>query len=756
MNALSSRPQGPSEIPEGTKATFWESMSAFIRVNFIIRSRDSSFLFIYILSAAIALVYLGNDMGQFSQIKAVMEPTPSPMFNGSSVINAIAAQPGVFNLALSPNNTLTNDIYTQTQYGARQFRIYNQIDDYSTEMGLTFDYGLGYTIDQFNENNVTKARVVSNSLPESAAINSASEILINAMGKVVNFNLSFMGFPHLSLNSEVSLDSVTVLFVYVGFMLISARLVQFYFSLGQKKILFQCKLNKMPDLVLFVTLTLIGIVDHIPMSLVTAFGVCSVSKSTSGANFFLVLIPILLFSIGFWLLNFATGTLIKSDGVYAAHTMISVLLEAGVMVVFLLKDSVPTSTMKLIMLLLPNGGLHGSFLLFSNMKSFYGGMTWDRIKIVASNSYPYSLLDVIICQLINIAINLFLLILFALCASRFVGYPPLGWKNFFNLKKWKSLFGDDEDNKVSLMGDVILELNNLKKTYHGETTTVALDGISTSIKEGEVIILIGPNGSGKSTLFNCMTGSIQLDEGSLMLYNEDVLSDFSKLYSCLGYVAQDNVLFDELTVGEHLHFFGTLRGIKSGILDSDIDYFTSALQLTNQIDCRSLGLSGGEKRKLCIAISLLQRPKILILDEPTAGVDVQSRKIIWKTLGSFKGVTSLISSHALEEAEAVCSRIFVLKSGQFMFYGTPGELRDQTNCGYLLIPHDDVKESVFSQVKSIINEAKYGKDGTAIVFPVHTDVTEVIESIDRMNIGEYSLQIENLEEKLIRLVEEAE
>jgi ABC-type Na+ transport system ATPase subunit NatA len=175
-----------------------------------------------------------------------------------------------------------------------------------------------------------------------------------------------------------------------------------------------------------------------------------------------------------------------------------------------------------------------------------------------------------------------------------------------------------------------------------------------------VIVVIGPNGAGKSTMMNILSGALEPSEGTLSIMGGEPTTRFKTIQKYLGVCFQENVLIPLLTMREHLLLFGAFRGVDAAELESAIDFFADTLQLREMMTNRARDLSGGQKRKLCISLSLLGNPPIVIMDEPTAGVDVQARQLIWKTISALKDTTTIVTSHALEEAEAVSSRLFIV------------------------------------------------------------------------------------------------
>ena len=182
-------------------------------------------------------------------------------------------------------------------------------------------------------------------------------------------------------------------------------------------------------------------------------------------------------------------------------------------------------------------------------------------------------------------------------------------------------------------------------------------------------------------------------------------------------------------------------------------------------DNRAGDLSGGQKRKLCILLSLLGDPPIVTMDEPTAGVDVQSRQTIWKKIASLSDTTTIVTSHALEEAEAVCSRMFIVTRGHLAFQGTSTELRNKYKCGYVLrVETSRNLNYILPFVQQIIPEAQICGEandfGDSITMPVCDAVPELVRQIEQnkesLEITTYTFSVEQLEDTLIKMMDSEE
>src|SRR4051794_19009091 len=219
-----------------------------------------------------------------------------------------------------------------------------------------------------------------------------------------------------------------------------------------------------------------------------------------------------------------------------------------------------------------------------------------------------------------------------------------------------------------------LDVENLVKRY--PTGTEALKGVSLAIEEGEFYGLLGPNGAGKSTLIHCSTGLAQPTSGEIRIFGHDAVHHYTEARMSVGLAPQELNLDFFLTIEESLDFHGGYFGMTRKDRRARAHELLEAFSLLDKKDERTRFLSGGMKRRLILARALMHRPRLLILDEPTAGVDVELRLELWHYVQRInaEGTTILLTTHYLEEAEQLCNRIAFINGGQIVATGTSGEL----------------------------------------------------------------------------------
>jgi ABC-2 type transport system ATP-binding protein len=222
-----------------------------------------------------------------------------------------------------------------------------------------------------------------------------------------------------------------------------------------------------------------------------------------------------------------------------------------------------------------------------------------------------------------------------------------------------------------------LEIADLVKRY--PTGTEALRDVSLNIETGEFFGLLGPNGAGKSTLIHCSTGLAQPTSGSIRIYGNDAIDHYEEARLAVGLAPQDLNLDWFLTAEETLDYHGGYFGMPKRERRERTKELLDTFSLTEKRDDRTQTLSGGMKRRLILARALMHRPRLLILDEPTAGVDVELRLELWRYVQQIneEGTTILLTTHYLEEAERLCDRIAFIYDGQIVAQGTSAELASE-------------------------------------------------------------------------------
>lgn len=237
------------------------------------------------------------------------------------------------------------------------------------------------------------------------------------------------------------------------------------------------------------------------------------------------------------------------------------------------------------------------------------------------------------------------------------------------------------------MDKPVIQLHDLSKSFNKH---VVLDHISTTVEEGTLLGLIGPSGAGKSTIIQLLLGSETADSGTATVFNQVMPN--RELLGNIGYMAQNDSLYEQQSGRENLIFFGRMKGITKQDIPSSVEHVTNVVDLGDALDKRVSTYSGGMKRRLSLAIALIGNPDLIVLDEPTVGIDPALRRHIWQELHRLKaeGHTILVTTHVMDEAELV-DRVAMLLNGHLLADDTPEKLKNKY--------HVNSIESVFLKVE---------------------------------------------------------
>jgi len=226
--------------------------------------------------------------------------------------------------------------------------------------------------------------------------------------------------------------------------------------------------------------------------------------------------------------------------------------------------------------------------------------------------------------------------------------------------------------------ETVICMEYIKKRYkHGDR--LVLNGLNLKVHAGDIYGFLGPNGAGKSTTIKLLSGLISNDEGIITLLGKNILEHREQLKRKIGIVPQDIAIYPSLTAFENLKFFGGIYGIHQTHLKKRIAYLLHLFGLEEHRNRKVEHYSGGMKRRINLIVGLLHEPKLLLLDEPTVGIDVQSKNVIIENLKMLnrQGTAILYTSHDMNEAEQLCNKVGIIDEGKIIIEGTPKELITQ-------------------------------------------------------------------------------
>lgn len=296
-----------------------------------------------------------------------------------------------------------------------------------------------------------------------------------------------------------------------------------------------------------------------------------------------------------------------------------------------------------------------------------------------------------------------------------------------------------------------IEIKGLTKSYGN---LKALNGVDITIKKGEFFGLLGPNGAGKTTTINILTGLVFRDKGSTTVFGKDTVEDFRFTRSKIGIAAQEFSVDWFFTVEKLLYFHAGYYGITKKQAKPRIEELLERLGLSKKRNSRLRQLSGGMKRRFQLAKALVHDPEIIILDEPTAGVDVELRRHLWTYLRELhkKGKTILLTTHYIEEAELLCENIAIIDEGKILKKGTPKDLTKELGTAGISINVLNIKENI----KSVLSDYKFNIEDNRIHFSVKDPdiiMPEIIQVLTKagMNIQKIESTRSSLEDVFLNL-----
>jgi ABC-2 type transport system ATP-binding protein len=240
-----------------------------------------------------------------------------------------------------------------------------------------------------------------------------------------------------------------------------------------------------------------------------------------------------------------------------------------------------------------------------------------------------------------------------------------------------------------LSGQAVLSVEGLAKTYPAKGKSPAVEavrGISFDVQAGEFFGLLGPNGAGKSTTLGCITTLVRPTSGRILVDGVDVARDPMAARRKIAVVPQTRNLDRDLSVREVLTYHARYFGLPAAEREARADRLLAELQIAEKADARPLTLSGGQQQRVMIARALMHDPKVLLLDEPTTGLDPQARRLLWETLRGLhkQGLTLILTTHYMEEADRLCQRLAIVDHGKILTIDTPAALKKQLPGGQIL------------------------------------------------------------------------
>ena len=287
----------------------------------------------------------------------------------------------------------------------------------------------------------------------------------------------------------------------------------------------------------------------------------------------------------------------------------------------------------------------------------------------------------------------------------------------------------------------MIQVSNLSKSFN---QIQAVKNLSFSIKKGEVFGLLGPNGAGKSTIINMMSTILSSDEGSILIDKNDVKKEPNLCKTLIGVVPQEISLYKDFTAYQNLMFWGKLYKIPTQELKEKIDSILELIGLTDRKNDLIKTFSGGMKRRINIASAILHNPKVLFMDEPTVGVDPQSRNRIFEVIENLnnQGMTIVYTTHYMEEVERLCNRIAIIDNGKIVAQGTKTELQQESNIKETIeITFQSISANQKKALEENFPKITFKDTSFAIVCDVNKDLVNIINTCNIQKIMIEDLQL---------------
>ena len=505
--------------------------------------------------------------------------------------------------------------------------------------------------------------------------------------KDLHFNLGLNSYPP-SVKNPTNFDNLEPVLSYLITIVFSFVFLSFSIQMLEEK---DQKLEKLLERQGISTFKYVisWLINYLFVGLIADIA-CILGGSQILESFFgLYLIDILLYNLSqFSLLLFiVTSSSNKKSGII----LINLFCFGSLVLGYVLTQGSPHKIIQTLFNIFPNINIFCSIKSIMKLQSI-GIYSWDNIRL-SYNKISY--FDTLIMFIVEIILFLFISLIL-----KYYQNSGLSFLQFI-----KSIFTkvnrDININLISSNEELSLERNheelneankslksqkmylNIKNVTRKYDELIAVNNFSGEIYKNEIFCLLGHNGAGKTTLIKMISGTEDPDHGDIFLNDISVVTNKKYLYHNIGLCQQEDIFFDYLTISEHLKFMMEIKGIKKDKIQ--IENLINKIDLKEKKDAICKNLSGGEKRKLCIALALIGNSQLVLLDEPTSGMDVMAKRELWDFLKEFKkDKIIIITTHSLDEAEYLGDRIGIMSSGHFICSGTSSYLKSKYPCGFNL------------------------------------------------------------------------
>jgi len=409
--------------------------------------------------------------------------------------------------------------------------------------------------------------------------------------------------------------------------------------------------------------------------------------------------------------------------------------------------------------ILPNTALGYIFQSLIMFEGIGTGLTWENITVTVSPDDKMCIADIMLMLVFDSVLYLLIAIYLETAFPRNSGFHP-PW--YFPIMP--SFWFEKKVDPKHITEKSGIHIQSLSKSFTPGKYVV--NKLSVDMHPNQITVLLGHNGAGKSTTMSMLTGLISPTSGTALIEGYDIKTHMKTIRHSLGLCPQYNLLIPDLTVVEHLYFFGMLKDLSEQELKSEIDKYTVKFELESMINTKSKHLSGGMKRKLSVAIALIGKSKVVLMDEPTSGMDPAARRTLWNILQSEReGRTMVMTTHLMDEADLLGDRVAIMKAGTLCCVGTPFSLKKEYGGGYTLTLVKDVVGFSLTKVTNFVRkyyphsvpsnltvmEVTYQLEDSSL-FP---DLLNALEQTKQsLGIKEYGITLTTLQDVFMRVGQE--
>lgn len=296
-----------------------------------------------------------------------------------------------------------------------------------------------------------------------------------------------------------------------------------------------------------------------------------------------------------------------------------------------------------------------------------------------------------------------------------------------------------------------LQIDGLFKRFGQQQV---LNGFSLQVARGEVVGLLGPNGCGKSTVLNIICQLLQADAGQVQLMGQSVIEQSTSARARIGYCSQESALYPDLFPQENIQFFARLYGVPAEQRTARVADLMERFGLAPYANTRAGKLSGGWQQRLSLAVALVHSPELLVLDEPTAAVDLEARMDLWRLIEDLRdsGTTILLTSHHLAEAQRLCNRVALMSGGQVVAEGTVPQLLSRLPGQAVAKVQSEDKQAVIQRAHDLGWPIRQHGGKICLFLPHHLSLREIVDALDGSKVSAVSIDPVTLEDAYLELV----